>query len=235
MRTNSLRCAAAAEHDGGRVVSIQVAPRVQAQTPELRAPDGGEVTLVGRALEFRDAEGRLLVRYQDGSLEVAPASGDLHLKAPTGRVHIQAAADIRLEAGRDLSLSAARSAELSTTQEGSSPTSVRVHADGAVLSGRNIEVRSQRLRQIASTLEVIATTIRSSASRMETQVKDYEVTAERKVLRVRELAEDVTDLLETRAGRIRTLVKSVFRLHSKSTDMTSDGDTAIDGRRVLLG
>ncbi len=207
----------------------------QGPAQELRAPDGGVVNVVGDALEFRDGDGRLLVRYQNGGLEVAPSKGDLRLRAPSGQVCIEAGSDIRLDAGRDLALVAARSAELSTSGANDLPSSLRVGSEGTLLSGRNLEMRSQRFRQFSSTIDVIATTLRSSATRLEANAKEYDVTVERQVVRARELVEEVTDLLEMRAGRVRALVKTVFRLHSRSTDMSSEGDTAIDGRRVLLG
>ncbi|MFO0552815.1 MAG: DUF3540 domain-containing protein [Polyangiaceae bacterium] len=213
------------------------APAKAADEPvdELRVPDGGVARIVGDSLEFRDAEGRLLVRYQDGALEVCPAKGDLRLRAPEGRVHIEAATDIRLEAGRDVELRGARAAAMTVAEGDSLPSSLRLGLAGALLSGRNLELRSQRFRQLSATLDVVATTLRTHASRLEIQAKEREETVERAVLRARELKQEVTELLETRAGRVRTLVKSVFRLHSQSTDLTSDGDTAIDGRRVLLG
>ena len=49
------------------------------------------------------------------------------------------------------------------------------------------------------------------------------------------MTQEVLGVLLTRAKRIRSLVKETFTLTSKSTSLTSEEDTAIDGKRVLLG
>src|SRR5688572_21375910 len=93
----------------------------QPAATSLRSPDGARVELAGEALEVFDPQGRLLLRYRDGALEVSPPSGDLVLGSATGRVRIAAATDVVVEAARDVKLSAQRgftaSAGAVTTRE----------------------------------------------------------------------------------------------------------------------
>jgi hypothetical protein len=67
------------------------------------------------------------------------------------------------------------------------------------------------------------------------EVGKLEVTAARLVERVFEAYRDVDSLLQTRAGRMRTLVRGALDLLSGSTNIVSEEDTSIDGKRVLLG
>jgi len=46
---------------------------------------------------------------------------------------------------------------------------------------------------------------------------------------------DVRDTLEQRAGRIRLKARGLFQVLSGQTTMRAKGNTAIDGKRVLLG
>ena len=62
-----------------------------------------------------------------------------------------------------------------------------------------------------------------------------EISAERIVSKATDVYHDVAELWQTRAGRMRKLVKDTFALHARRTDMTSEEDTSIDGKRVLLG
>lgn len=67
------------------------------------------------------------------------------------------------------------------------------------------------------------------------EVGKLEISAGRIVERAFEVYRDVDTLLHTRAGRLRTLVRGAMDLLSGSTSIASEEDTAIDGKRVLLG
>lgn len=204
----------------------------------LSTLDGGRVTLLGEdTLEFRDAEARLLVRYRDGALEIAPPTGDLRLSAPAGQVRIDAALDVSVSAGRELSLSGAARVRVEASEAAGSalPSRLELGPASAVLSGRSVEFRAHRLRSVVNALETVASTVRTSATRVELHARDLETTVERISTRAKEAVEEFADLWETRAGRVRALVRGTYRLETSSTALTSEDDTSIDGRRVLLG
>src|SRR5690349_15775023 len=79
-------------------------PRPRPVPPEpasrLDLPDGGSAELRGGALEVRDAEGRLRIRYEGGSAEIAAPDGDLRLVAPRGRVVVEAATEVAIKGER---------------------------------------------------------------------------------------------------------------------------------------
>ncbi len=59
--------------------------------------------------------------------------------------------------------------------------------------------------------------------------------AEQLFEKTRESVREVSSLLLTRAGRIRSLVRESFTMKSHRTRMVSEKETAIDGKRILLG
>jgi Protein of unknown function (DUF3540) len=70
---------------------------------ELPLADGASLRVIDEeTAELHDSQGRLLLRYRDGALELSPASGDLVLKAPNGRVVVDAADDVAVRAGGTL-------------------------------------------------------------------------------------------------------------------------------------
>lgn len=220
--------------DGGQSIAIAVVEAARA--PGLIAKDGARAELVRGGIEFRDAEGRLLLRYLDGALEVAPSHGDLRLRAPSGRVEIEAGTDVAIHAARDLKLSAAKSTETTVGAANAElPSRLRVDAEGTKVSGRAFELRSRSARAVSVKAELIATDLGLSAKTIVTHARKIETTAERVTLRAKEAVEDIAGLLETRVGRMRSLVRGAFSLRSKSTNMKSEEDTSVDGRRVLLG
>ena len=141
--------------------------------------EAGEAT-VGEdgAIEVRDRDGRLRLRF-DGTQTEVLAAGDLRFDAPEGSLSFRARDRLVLESGGDVHQTAAG-----------------------------------RLQQRAATIDVEAEAI---------------------FTRCRDAIEDVSSLLLTRAGRVRSLVRSGYTVLSKRTRIKSEKDTSIDGERVLLG
>ncbi len=88
---------------------------------------------------------------------------------------------------------------------------------------------------VASYFAVVATEVRTSAKTITSHARKIETTAERVALHAKELAQQIAGVLDTRAGRVRSLVSGAFSLRTKTVNMKSEQDTSIDGRRVLLG
>lgn len=204
--------------------------------PGVVSPDGGRALLVGDSIEVRDPEGRVLVRYRDGALEISPLSGDLRLAAPAGRVHIEGL-DVSVGASRDLVVSGGRSAAIavSALDEEAGGAAIRLEPTGARVAARHVEVRAQSSRTVVATAEVIATTVRTTAVSIETHARTIQETAQRVSLKAKELSHTVTGLFDSRLGRVRSLVKGAFSVRSKTVQVKATDDASVDGRRVLLG
>jgi hypothetical protein len=106
-----------------------------------------------------------------------------------------------------------------------------------ISAGTDIEIdaKGNLTQRAGETSSVLATRIVQTASHIAQQAERVEVTAARLVERTRDVYREATDLMETRAGRARTLVSDVYSLLSRRTTMASKEDTTIDGKRVLLG
>jgi hypothetical protein len=62
-----------------------------------------------------------------------------------------------------------------------------------------------------------------------------EIVAERVIERAGSVYREIEDVVQTRAGRVRTLVKGIYQLFGKRVAVRSEEDASIDGQRVLLG
>lgn len=223
-------------------------PRLRAATAAraLHAPDGARVELVDDALEVLDPAGRLLLRYRNGALEVSPVEGDLVLASASGRVRIAAATDVVVEAARDVRLAAQRGFEASAgaaadaATDGDAAARIRgsrlaLDPRRAVVATPSLDVRARAAQLAAADATVLAGRIRTTATQIATTVEELEVTAGHVVERARDVVQEVSDVLTSRIGRVRAVVRDVYSLRSKRTELKSKDDTAIDGRRVLLG
>ncbi len=230
-----------ADGDEPIVIAVLAASRAYG----LVARDGSRAEVTARGFDVVDREGRLVVRYADGAAEIAPPVGDLVLRAPLGSVRIDAAADVSISAARDAIVEGARRSELrlsrgeaaSAAHNPSDDLSSRVSVDrkATTIVGPSVEVRSRAARLVAAKADVVAQAIRTSASSIDTVAKKIDVSAERVTTHAHDVVMLVTNLVETRARRMRTLIRETLSIRSRSTALRSKEDTSIDGRRVLLG
>jgi len=217
---------------------IAVLHSAMASTAEaLALPDGARAELVdGKRLELRDRAGRLLVSYADGHAEIAAPSGDLRLSAPQGRVTIDSALDVAVHAGRDVSVQATRSFEVTAApQSGDKGTKLRLEPKRVALTSPSLEVATARARLATSRATLVAQSIATTAEHVVQKIGKVELVAERLIERTKDTFRDATDLVQMRAGRLRTLVKDVWSVHARRSVLISKDETSIDGKKVLLG
>ena len=173
--------------------------------PQLQLADGASARVNGDTLELRDATGALLLRYAAGTL-VLEAQADLELVA---------AGSVRLRGGDRSELCVEPGAVRVNT------TNVEVNATNTRLSSVETTLETDRATTVATKITQRADHIHREASRLVDKSHDMMI--------------EVTELLHTRAGRVRQLVQDVYSLYSRRNVQISSDDTSIDGKRILLG
>jgi hypothetical protein len=200
----------------------------------IRLPDGASAVREGDALALRDAAGRLLVRYENGRAEIAAPDGDLILAAPSGRVVLKSALDVEVQAERDIVQHATRRLSIKTGAADGAPQ-VTVEPGQTQVHAKNLEVQAHTSRVVTGKATILAQEIATTAKRVAHNVERYEVTATRIVETAKDAFFDVADLVQSRIGRARTLVKGAYTLHAKRAIVASKEETKVDGKKVLLG
>jgi len=205
-----------------------------AKQPALAMPDGSraELDADGR-LELRDREGRLMIRFADGEAEIRAAEGDLTLAAPEGRVLLRSGTDVEIDASRDVLQRVGR--RHAVTAGKTEQPQLQLQSQGVTLNSPRLDLTAQNAQVAVGKATVVARAIETHAASLSQVVERYELTADRLVEKSRDAFRDVSDLLQTRVGRARMLVKDVYAMYSRRTVMVSKQDTSIDGKRILLG
>lgn len=216
------------------VIGVIKATAEPALLDRIVLPDGGSIEVAGAAVELRDPAGRLLVRYADGCAEIAAPSGDLVLGAPCGRVVLRSGLDVSIEAARDVVHRAGRSVELQVGDGDATPQ--------IAITPRSVEVRSERVGVEAESgrakfgeLSTVARAIATKTATLAITAERYELSATRLVEKARDAFRDVTDLAQSRIGRVRTIVAGAYTQRAQRTVIVSKDDTSIDGRKIHLG
>ncbi|AUX21856.1 uncharacterized protein SOCEGT47_023520 [Sorangium cellulosum] len=206
-----------------------------ARGPVLRTAEGATASLEGSTIAIRDGEGALTVTYDaaTGAARIAAPAGDLTLAAPRGKVVVDAATDVELRARRDVRHRAARRVA-SEAGEGGEPGLV-VERAAVRVAAPAVDVTADRASLHATEATVLAERIATTAAQIAAAAGRMEIQAERLIERARDVYREVDGLLQTRAGRARSLIREAYQLVSERTRLVSKKETSIDGERVLLG
>ncbi|EYF07311.1 DUF3540 domain-containing protein [Chondromyces apiculatus] len=205
-----------------------------ARPPALTLPGGGSASLEGEALAIRDAAGRLLVRFAEGAAEIAAPDGDLTLAAPLGRVVVRAGLDLELTTEGTLVQRAGHRVEVRAGDDATTPQ-LRIDAATTAIEATRVEVRADAAQLTTGQATVVARRVATTAAEIVETVERLEVNATRLVERTRDTFREASGLLQTRAGRARTLIEDAYALWSRRTTLASREETSIDGSKVLLG
>lgn len=197
----------------------------------IAVADGARAELVDDGISVFDAGGRLLIRYEAGALTVRPLEGDLVLGSATGAVRISAASDVTIEAKRDVSLLAPRRIDLHAANK----SLLSIDHRQVAVEAETIHLAAATTTIVGEVAELAVDKLAMTAKEIISRAERWEVAADKAVLRSREMVQEVKGLLSQRLGRYRGLVEDAYALRTGRTDMRSKSDTAIDGKRVLLG
>lgn len=104
------------------------------------------------------------------------------------------------------------------------------------VEGEAIALEAQgELSQRAERLSLDARTLEGNAKTAAWSAGEWKIRAGRIGERAGSVLREVEHTLEERAGRIRSVARGLFQVLSERTSMRSKDNTAIDGKRVLLG
>lgn len=165
------------------------------------------VVTTGEVARVFDRAGRLIFEH-DGATgrSVLHATGDLEIRADAGRIELSARDGVRI-AGEDVAI------------EG------RASVTATAPVGR-VELREGELR--AETVSTVVQVARHTAGLIETR-------ATRVIARAQEVYREIESLSQTRAGRVRMLVRETFHLMGKRALIKAEDDVKIKAERVHLG
>ena len=217
-------------------------------TPSTAARPDSDHFLPREALVASVGQGRVHVRLtrpgmaleQEARLAVIgyrPCPGDRVLVQPAAGGSLYVVGVVHTASPRQLTTTSGASASLQEER-----IALRA-ADGALLAVYDAEVgelelsapQHLKLRVPDGRISLEAAVLDASAGQARWNVGSWQLTAERTVERCRDALVHVEGILETRARRVRTLVDRTLELCAHRTSVTSDEDTRIDGKRVLLG
>lgn len=182
-----------------------------APSRKLSLPGGAYAETAGPPHEPRlrvfSAEQELLFELDErtGKARVRLGAGDVELSAG-GNLEFVSAQDIRFQ-GRSVGLTARQDVSIDARRG-------HLRIDETLLAGKRLDADLDTARLTLRRLETTARTV---------------------VEKARDVYRTVDRLVQTRAGRIRTLVSGALYLKSRKAFLKSEKDFKIDGEKIHLG
>ena len=112
---------------------------------------------------------------------------------------------------------------------------VVLRGKGVRLDADHIEARAERTRLVTGFASLLARNVSTTATRLAQRTESWELETERLSERARDVYREVSEVAQHRFGRLRSIIEDVYSVKARRTEIASDDDTSIDGKRVLLG
>lgn len=207
--------------------------------PRIVARDGARASIEERdgheIVSVHDRRGRLLFEYDaDTGRGSLLAAGGLSLQAPEGDIDLVAGGAIRCWAAGEVSIASASGASLGA-RTGDRKAGIRVAPDRVTVAGEEIAVGAEKGDLRIGEARLHGRTLTSVFERVHTTIGTLESIAGRVIARADDLFQEVRELHEMRAGRLRALVDDAIDLRGNEVRVDAREDVCIDGKRINLG
>ncbi len=166
---------------------------------------------------------------------VTPEGGDLEIAAPVGNLALSAAGEVAIEGGAVAVRS--RSGIALAVEDGAGAArsvlvleggTVRLAAPALDIATRQASLKAEEARYTGRSLLAELASLRLVAGRVETLARTV-------VEKTFNLYRNVEELLETRAGRVRSLVAGTYHLKARDAVVRAERDVDLDGEKIRLG
>ena len=213
---------------------------LQPATPRLPLPGGGHATLEateGSTVLRVYSRDTLVIEYDPVThrTRVMPEAGDLELAAPAGSLALRAAGSVAIDAG---AVTVRSRSGIGLAVEGADGATQSVLAlDGGTarltaptldFAARQASLQAEETRYAGRSLLAQVASLRLVAGRVETIARTV-------VEKTRNLYRAVEELLETRAGRVRSRVDGTYHLKARDAVVRAERDVDVDGEKIRLG
>jgi len=187
--------------------------------------------------EARDAEGRLLFRHdpETGSSEVFVPHGDLRFRVAEGHIALEARDGVSIDSDEKIDLRSGTGVEI-----GAGP---RSDEDGACLvmsrdrigaTAPELLVGAGRAQLVAPQAMLVAEHLKTTVTRAQHVARVIETRAHRVVEHTKFSIREVERLAQTKADRVRTVVRTSAQLLAERVVIRSKKDTKIRGEKIYL-
>lgn len=188
-------------------------------------------------LSIEDEHGYLLFEYDasEKKSKLYASQGDLSLMALQGNIELVSGKDIHCRSLGSISLDSATATQLRVSSKDEKYSSINLTEKGILLSSERVGVSAEKAEFRIKEGFYEGKNFKCVLERSKAFVGKIETVATRILERATNVYRQVDELEQTKAGRVRTLVKDTYQLNSKTCYIKSEKNVNIDGEKIHLG
>lgn len=235
--------------DRGLYVIGRLSPTSAVTAPPNTVPEQGRVAFPGggyaaleteegsTVLRIHSPRDTLILEYDPaaGRTRLTPEAGDLELVVPAGNLALRAAGSVSIKGGAVAIRSRSAIGLAVEDATGGARSILSLEGGTARLAASSLDVaavqaslQAEETRYAGRSLLAEVATLRLVAGRVETFARTM-------VEKTRNLYRVVEELLETRAGRVRSRVDGTYHLKARDAVLRAERDVDLDGEKIRLG
>lgn len=207
----------------------------------LTTEDGVSTAVVrdrdGERIQVRGPDDELLLEYdpERKKTRLRVAEGDLELAAPNGDLTLASGKGVRVR-GQTIDMVATRGIRVMVHDLATRALSaLRLGRTGTRLTTPKVGIKAEKGRFQVERTRVSGQRIDTDVSVLRTSAERIETRADSVVQRFGSLCRRVAGLVQTRAGRLRSVVSGAWFARSRKADLRSKETFKVDGEQIHLG
>lgn len=187
-------------------------------------------------IAIRSETGQVIFEYQPETKKCwfTVPRGDLNFSAPEGSISFSAGKDIRLKCPGEIVIDADSTLHLRSGEQFQKESSLHLNGEGAGLRGENIAIIGQKGSVALDSTTIRGRRLAAKFERSRFVLDDLEVIAGTVRQKSRNVVQQVENLLQVNAGRVRTFVKGLYHLKGKRTYLKADNDMKLKADKIHL-
>lgn len=206
----------------------------------LNAADGTAVSIIteqGREkITVHSNKGEIIFEYQPETKKCHfyVPEGDLHFNAPAGSVSLSSGRDINLKCPGDIIMEGQNSVKLCAGISARSNAALILDQEQAKLKGSKIAMQAEEGDFTIRKTRIRSRSFAAKINQARATLDHFEILAETMQQKTKNFYQQVDNLLQINAGRMRTFVQGLFHLKGERTYLKSEKDMKLKGDKIHL-
>ncbi len=176
--------------------------------------------------EYDSLSGKSRLNVRSGNLEFA-SNGNISFFSE-GNINFKSKQFIEMESSHGIRISLKDVIGKILSSISLNPRKIKMNSPGLNIASQKAEIQIENSRFIGSNFSATLKNIKVAAGRVESITNDI-------ISRAKNVYNDVEELIQVKAGRIRTLVKSTLHIKSKNSYLRSEEDFKVNAEKIHLG
>lgn len=187
-------------------------------------------------IAVRSETGQIIFEYQPDTkkCQLTVPKGDLNFAAPLGNISFSSGHNIHMKCPGDISIEGEREVKINSGKLSHVHSSLTLGQQKAQLRGSNVAITAQKGDFAIAKALIRSRRLAAKIDRARINTDDIEIIATTIRQKAKDAVQNVENLLQVNAGRMRTFVRGLYNLKGERTYLKADKDMKLKGDKIHL-